>query len=423
MMSKRLKPSLATIEARLCGPSDALIHRWLRRDPSLPAGLVSHLENDPEAAARRQLLEQSLALESDDGVAADAPGTDRPARPDLLLRFAESVRRRMAVASAHFGTEPAAGQIRTVERLCAPDGTTVPWDFPQRLMVMLRAPAKAGSPIWYGWMVAPDVDYASYWDMVLETRDEPRDPRAELAQAWNTLLVDTRGMGKVVGQLTAERLAALQALFDDFVEGPSVGTGQAAPGELIVRTVEGHRVVTGTPYGAPDSDPRLEYQSLYHAAAQPVLQHARAALDDEETAASRPTAKIYRFPVRQHAQRYRISVRQHDTVAMAAAVSMGAIAGGPNAWLLDGRLRLVLHVQTAGEGSSAVCELSLESGKPLTVRLLGDLQTARRTLSAGEAPYRSQPFRVGADVTLEIGGLVPEEVVHIPLVPEPDSEA
>ncbi len=384
MMSKRLKPSLATIEARLCGPSDALIHRWLRRDPSLPAGLVSHLENDPEAAARRQLLEQSLALESDDGVAADAPGTDRPARPDLLLRFAESVRRRMAVASAHFGTEPAAGQIRTVERLCAPDGTTVPWDFPQRLMVMLRAPAKAGSPIWYGWMVAPDVDYASYWDMVLETRDEPRDPRAELAQAWNTLLVDTRGMGKVVGQLTAERLAALQALFDDFVEGPSVGTGQAAPGELIVRTVEGHRVVTGTPYGAP---------------------------------------KIYRFPVRQHAQRYRISVRQHDTVAMAAAVSMGAIAGGPNAWLLDGRLRLVLHVQTAGEGSSAVCELSLESGKPLTVRLLGDLQTARRTLSAGEAPYRSQPFRVGADVTLEIGGLVPEEVVHIPLVPEPDSEA
>lgn len=292
MKTRTLKPSLAAIEARLCGPSDGMLRRWRAGGDALPADLLAQLENDPEALWRRQNLDLG-EQDDDEGAESVAQPLERPARPDLLMQFSKSVQRREALSRADFPAVPMPGQIRYVEHLCAPDGTAIPWDFPQQLMVVLRAPATAGSPIWYGWMVAPDVDYAAYWDMVLEPRDEPRDPRAELAQGWNTVLIDTRGVGKVAGQLSGERLAALEALSDDFLDGAAVGTKYAAPGELIERTLEGHRVVTGTPYGAPESDPRLEYQSLYHTAAEPLRIHARAVLETGNTV--QPTSNVVIF--------------------------------------------------------------------------------------------------------------------------------
>ncbi len=310
MTRKKLRPNLATIEARLCGPSDGLLRRWLDGDPSLPAGLIEQLEGDPEAVARRQRLEQAIVSEVEDDLGAAAPTAERPARPDLLLRFSTSVRRRADVASTDYEHELTAGQIRHVQRLCTPDGASVPWDFPQPVAIVLRAPASPGSPVWYAWIASPDVDYASYWDMVLEPRDEPFDPRAALVQAWNAVLVDTRGVGPAVGQLSSERLASLEALSNDFLDGPAVGHEWSAPGELIQRTVEGHAVVTGTPYGRPGEDPRLEYQSLYHAAAEPLRAHARVVLGPETAAESRSNVVDFNAFLRRQAERQRGSGSQ-----------------------------------------------------------------------------------------------------------------
>ena len=415
MTIRRLRPSLASIEARLCGPSDALVQRWLAGE-ALSDDLRLQLESDPEAQIRRQRLQagpQVHTANEDDATAA-ATSSDRPARPDLLLQFSRNVRGRLAAARATFEPTPAPGQVREVQRLLGVDGSTIPWDFPRPLAVLLRAPASGHSTVWQGWMVSPDTDYACYWDMVLEPQDEPMDPRASIVQAWNSVLIDIRGVGPVIGVLSPERLSAVAVLADDFVRGPSIGTSGAQPGTLVQRSLGGRSMVTGTPYGAHGTDPRLDYQSLYHSAAEPVRQHARAILDLESARPATRTAQIYQFPVKQHAQRQRVHAEVHDTIAMAAG---DAAAGSPNAWLLEDRLRLVLHVQPTADGATIVCQLTLEAGEPVVVQLVGEISGPRIALATDGPTYRSPPFAAGADVTLEISGLVSTGVVRIPLVP------
>jgi hypothetical protein len=88
----------------------------------------------------------------------------------------------------------------------------------------------------------------------------------------------------VIGQLSDERLAAVRALENDYFFGDdSAQLGLAEPGRRVRRTVDGHEVLTGTPLGDEADDPRIQYQLLYHEAAEPLRVCAREALGFEVT--------------------------------------------------------------------------------------------------------------------------------------------
>jgi hypothetical protein len=266
-----LRPSLAVIEAELFGPSDELVAAW--RDGQVDEETRQALEADPQARARRDdLAETEEAGTAPTAEAGEAGGDAGLPEPILAM-----LRRGREARQADFPEEPQAGQARLVERVVGPGGEQ-DWDLPRALAVLLLEETETPQ-VWYGFLAAPEVDYATHLDVLLEAgTDDPFDPVAGMVQVWNPVYVYLPSTGRVLAQLSAQRVAAVRAVAGELLSGAEPDPGEARPGVVGVReTAGGRTVVTGTPLGGED-DPRRRYQALYHAAAEAVRAPAREAV-------------------------------------------------------------------------------------------------------------------------------------------------
>lgn len=188
--------------------------------------------------------------------AGPAAAADLAVPPFLKEAFA----RREAVATAGFSGAPEAGQIRSVPpRVSGESGDVSP-----PLPVLLDR-AIGNGPYWKGWVVAPEADYATDRDVVLEERDAPVDPVAAMVQTWNAVQVDPAG-GAILGRLSEDRLDAVR----EVARGVPVPDDIPEPGLVFLRDLPGGQtVLSGTMLGELD-DPRRHYQRLYRMAARSI---------------------------------------------------------------------------------------------------------------------------------------------------------
>ncbi|MGJ7614512.1 MULTISPECIES: hypothetical protein [unclassified Variovorax] len=221
----------------------------------------------PPLSVIRNALETGAAVpdaEADDGPLASgsvvvampgaAPGTRTPSASmatasDLLLPLAELARRREAVARRAFPARWAPGRLVSVVH----EG---------RLLGVLLDRC-IHRELWQGWMAAGEADWAGVFDVLLEPEDEPFEPMFGVVQTWNVLTLEPRAQlcARVLGELSATRLAAVRAVHDEWAAhaAPDIAP---EPGRIALRTVGGvFSVLSGTPLGP--QDPRADYQGLY----------------------------------------------------------------------------------------------------------------------------------------------------------------
>lgn len=276
MTMRPLSPPLSVIEENLFGPSPELLLQLARAPGTVPPGLRAAVEAEPRYA------ETLDALRQPDPVTID-PETPAPEMPAWLR---ERIAQRCQARAAHFPSQPAPGQIRLVEQVIGPHGP-LDWDLPRPLAICLDSPYPECRDLWYGWLVTSETDYATYWDVLLEETDEPCDPLAGMIQLWNPTYCYLPSARRVVGQLSAERLAAVRAVAAEFLSGEAPDV-TARPGRIAARETLGQRVVTtGTPLGAAD-DPRWRYRTLYQAALAALREPVNQALDAAREQALQP---------------------------------------------------------------------------------------------------------------------------------------
>lgn len=200
---------------------------------------------------------------------------------DLLLPLTELARRREAVAQRAFTARWAPGRLLSVVH----EG---------RLLGVLLDRCIHGN-LWQGWMAAGEADWAGAYDVLLEPDDEPFEPAFGLVQAWNVLTLEPSPQlcARVLGEVSATRLAAIRAVHDEWAAQAPLAIAPE-PGHIALRTVGGvFSVLCGTPLGM--EDPRADYQSLYRDAAlqlstalQPGSNSASAASTASGTTRAKP---------------------------------------------------------------------------------------------------------------------------------------
>ncbi|MDK9704913.1 MAG: hypothetical protein OEL20_17445 [Sulfuritalea sp.] len=127
--------------------------------------------------------------------------------------------------------------------------------------ICLNRPTNKTETSWAGWVAAPDTEYATEADVLLEPDDEPFDPFAVMVQTWNPVQISLPKNPRVLAMLTPARLDVLRAVAAE--GGRSTQDDAAHPGFVFLRgTDSGQPVLTGTPLGGQD-DPRHAYQHLY----------------------------------------------------------------------------------------------------------------------------------------------------------------
>lgn len=166
---------------------------------------------------------------------------------------------RRAAAEYHlFGPSPQVGQVVLIQDRA---GTAL-----LPIATVLLDEHVTGTQ-WAGWLVVPDTDYASYWDVLLDHRDEPFDPEAGMIQVWNPVFVAVPVGAKVIAQLAPERLSAVRIVAAEYASADRAVAEDASPGQVAPRSLaSGEVAITGTPLGDA-SDPRRIYQSYYMTAA------------------------------------------------------------------------------------------------------------------------------------------------------------
>lgn len=368
---RTLSPPLSVIESNLFDSSPALVRRWAEGDASLPAETRTALEADEVARALREDLEAGPA---DAGDLAPESAIAIPA--DL----AEAVRLRVATANRRFSAKPRPGLILRVHEAIGPDGP-LGWDMARPLAVLLSEPTEH-TRIWYGWLMSWETDYATWWDMLLEDKDEPYDPNAAMVQAWNPVHLYIPSACAPLGELSAERLAAVRDLADDLA-GARPEPAEAAPGTLVQRTTTGGRLVlTGSPPGDA-SDPRHRYRQLYFEAAKLLREVATLAQARLGEQAAMPWWQRVLEDLRAAAAGAEIPLEPEPTGALSVKVPP-AEAGSTyrlGDWV---RLRLI----PSPEGDAVQIHLTLLGEDPLVVGLArGDKvrQQERLTPDAPEA--------------------------------------
>jgi len=195
-----------------------------------------------------------------------------PVVSDLLLPLTELARRREAVARRAFTARWAPGRLVSVVH----DG---------RLLGVLLDRCIHGD-LWQGWMAAGEPDWASDFDVLLEPDDEPFEPMFGVVQAWNMLTLEPcpQLAARVLGEVSATRLAAIRAVHDEWA-ARAVSAIAPEPGRIALRAVGGaFSVLSGTPLGP--QDPRTDYQALYRDAG---LQLGRALAQPQDETPATPS--------------------------------------------------------------------------------------------------------------------------------------
>ena len=167
----------------------------------------------------------------------------------LLLPLTELAKRRAAVAARAFSIEWASGRLVQM----SVSGTVVG--------VLLDRVIRGKQ--WIGWIAANESNWASAFDVLLESCDEPFEPMFGVIQAWNpvTLYWSEDLQARIVCEISAIRLAAIRAVALECAAGLMIPT-PADPGRIALRTAGGtFSVLTGTPLGTQDL--RHDYQNAY----------------------------------------------------------------------------------------------------------------------------------------------------------------
>jgi len=181
------------------------------------------------------------------------PGT--PAAPvvaasDLLMPLTELARRREAVAQRAFPARWAPGRLVSVV-------------YSGRLLGVLLDRC-IHDDLWQGWMAVGEADWAGAFDVLLEPEDEPFEPMFGVVQTWNVLTLEPSPQlcARVLGEVSATRLAAIRAVHDEWAARTALAIAPQ-PGRIALRGVGGgvFSVLSGTPLGP--EDPRTDYQDLY----------------------------------------------------------------------------------------------------------------------------------------------------------------
>lgn len=271
-----LFPSLTEIEHGLFRPSDELLSRIAAKEREVPEDLRQAVASDDESAGIVAELRAAARIGD-----VDERSTLPESAAQVSPHIADMIRRRVASSGHSFSRVPTPGQILSIEHVVGPDGN-LGWDVARPLAVLIESPSvrEDGSEfpdVWYGWMVAPETDYATWWDFVLGAEDEPFDPLVGVVQVWNPVYVYLKSTSRVLAELRPARLQAVRALAEEYVTAAEPDPGEARPGFVAQRmTLGGLPVLTGTPLSGPD-DPRWHYQELYHEAAEAIRLPARLA--------------------------------------------------------------------------------------------------------------------------------------------------
>jgi hypothetical protein len=218
----------------------------------------------PPLSVIRHALETTGAAAMPDAGPEGAPGTATVAMPgsppgapaapaaasDLLMPLTELARRREAVAQRAFPARWAPGRLVSVL-------------YRGRLLGVLLDRC-IHDDLWQGWMAAGEADWAGAFDVLLEPEDEPFEPMFGVVQTWNVLTLEPSPQlcARVLGEVSATRLAAIRAVHDEWAAhtAPAI---VPEPGRIALRGVGGgvFSVLSGTPLGP--EDPRTDYQDLY----------------------------------------------------------------------------------------------------------------------------------------------------------------
>lgn len=217
-----------------------------------PLSVIRSAFEAPGAAPAPAPAHDAPAVVAMPGAAAAAAAAPR-AVLDLLLPLHELAVRREAVARRGFPARWAPGRLVSVVH----EG---------RLLGVLLDRCVHGQS-WQGWMAAGEADWAGAHDVLLEPEDEPFEPAFGLIQAWNVVTLEPGPQlcARVLGEVSATRLAAIRAVHDEWAAQVPLSIAPE-PGHIALRTVGGvFPVLCGTPLGP--EDPRADYQQLYRTAA------------------------------------------------------------------------------------------------------------------------------------------------------------
>lgn len=122
--------------------------------------------------------------------------------------LADAIARRHAATLALTERPWAAGQIHRLHTILDRDGN--PRRALARPVALLLDRQDSDPHRWSGWLVAPETDYASAWDILLESDvDDPFDPLAGMVQVWNPLVCRLAADAPLLAALSEERLAAV----------------------------------------------------------------------------------------------------------------------------------------------------------------------------------------------------------------------
>lgn len=272
-----LYPPLEQIENSLFGISDQLLQKLAMNDKSVPESLCEAALADELTAKRVAEFSEIIAQPFEPiEMQETAP------LPDFLKKLIDA---KVASQEADFGKFAQSGQIIVLTELLTPKGEIADLHFSQQPLILLDL-QDPQTKVWHGFMVASEVQYAGFWDALLEPEDEPFDPACGMVQIWNPVkisLPDSQPV-KTLGKLLPRRMQAIRALSAEYLLGePEMPTTKI--GYIAARpTFHGFTVVTGTPL--KNDDPRRVYQQLYHHAGDLVNAPVREWLVQAQTAES-----------------------------------------------------------------------------------------------------------------------------------------
>jgi hypothetical protein len=261
-----LSPSLAAIAYGLYSASEALLQKIAFRPHEVSEDLRKEIMDDPDNAALVAALKDQSQEEEEEEIQVEAF--------EMPQYLKDEIARSIAAREAAFDTSPQSGQIRLITEVIGPEGPTG-MDLGRPLAVCLSRPyPDMPEEIWHGWLMPAEVDYANYWDILIEESDGPCDPLAGMISLLTPVYIYLPSTDRVVGQLSPERMAAVHSASADMLCGVKPDQ-KAHPGRIIIRSTRcGHSVMTGTPLGG-EEDPRWEFQRLYQgmlpALEEPVL--------------------------------------------------------------------------------------------------------------------------------------------------------
>jgi hypothetical protein len=273
-MKKSLWPPLQFIEKSLFAPSNDLLLRWANNDASLDKAIIENLnKNDDAIDFKKSLDESNNDYHKMNLTEQEINSSQSPPVPEAIQQL---FKRRILSQRAQFSAKPVSGQIVQISQ-CSHRETSDFFNLPRPLAILLLEPLPdetllpvCRGKVWYGLLVSDEVNYASYWDILLEEEDDPCDPLAGMIQIWNPVNVYLPDTGRVLATLSQTRLQAVRATMNEYLNGEDTNRQDADPGRLGVRsTFENHDILCGTPLSG-HSDPRWQYQSMYHEVANNI---------------------------------------------------------------------------------------------------------------------------------------------------------